>query len=79
MSNYEIFLSQNEINIVAELLVKYKISSQLLGELFGTQFRDFLLYVVYVVYGHLFPVITIGDRKQMAVFQWILYQIFLLT
>lgn len=37
----KIFPSQNEINIAADLLVnKYNISSQLLGELFGTQLRD---------------------------------------
>jgi DNA repair protein RadD len=42
MSNkMKIFPSQNEIETAADLLVnKYKISSQLLGELFGTQLRD---------------------------------------
>jgi hypothetical protein len=37
----KIFPLQNEIKIAVDLLVnKYKISSQLLGELFGTQLRD---------------------------------------
>lgn len=37
----KIFPSQNEIETAVDLLVnKYKISSQLLGELFGTQLRD---------------------------------------
>lgn len=68
----KIFPTQNDIEIAADLLVnKYRISSQLLGELFGTQLRNEANRLLMQMKARIFLAEVILGLKSSAVFFWV--------